>query len=110
MPKFVAEVAGTEAPGISQLRKNVIYCGHAIFLPQESLVQRFQVDADPDSSIGFGNDEECRNPWARFADGLDKAEVLQPSKLSPDLVVNAQRKSAESVVECRILHLTKTSH
>src|SRR6218665_2463062 len=48
-----------------------------------------------DASIGFGNNEECRNPWAGFADGLDDAEIFQPSKLRTNLVAIAQRKSAE---------------
>src|SRR6218665_1338631 len=95
MPKLIAEVAGTETSGISQLRYNVVDREHAVLLPQESLVQRFWVYADADASIGFGNNEECRNPWAGFAHGLNDAEVFQPSKFRIHLVSNAQRKSAE---------------
>src|SRR6218665_3819451 len=95
MPKLIAEVAGTETSGISQLRYNVVDRGHAVLLPQESLVQGFCVYTDADASIGLGYDEECRNPWAGFAHGLNDAEVFQPSKLRLHLVSNAQRKSAE---------------
>src|SRR6218665_1412984 len=85
MPKPIAEVAGTETSGISQLRENVVDRGHAVLLAQESLVQSFWVYADTDASIGFGHDKECRNPWAGFADGFNDAEVFQPSKLAPTL-------------------------
>src|SRR6218665_1128645 len=95
MPKSIAKVAGTETSGISQLRENVVDRGYAVLLPQESLVQGFWVYADTDASIGFGIDEECRNPWAGFAHGLYDAEVFQPSKLRINFVSNAQRKSAE---------------
>src|SRR6218665_1877859 len=53
MPESIFSVTGREDTSASQLRKNVVDSRHAVWHPQESLIQGFGVYADTYASIGL---------------------------------------------------------